>query len=202
MRTAVVLLLSLLLTVSVPASAAPVNDTVTVVSAKPHHKHHDHGKHKGYRKGKHNPHRNGKPGRPHNPPGHSNGHNGGGNQPQPQPRPPRNNPQPNQGPAPRPQRPNTPQVNPGPNFIGPVAPSRQPKVKCVRIVKPKETRVIVREVPRTRTRTERVLYGAGIIATAAVIAGLLALFAGFVIGWFRRKRNEEKFIGDLLDNDK
>jgi hypothetical protein len=41
-----------------------------------------------------------------------------------------------------------------------------------------------------------------VVALAAFGAGLLALFVGFIVGWLRRKRNEEKFLEDILDNDK
>lgn len=73
----------------------------------------------------------------------------------------------------------------------------QGRVICVTIEQPVETRVEY----KTRTVTDRVVYGAGILALAAVAAGLIALFLGFILGWRRAGKNEDEFISSVLHDD-
>lgn len=199
MKWLVSILLSLSMafpSLSIDAYAQPVDGTGFSTDHKP--KHDDNGKHKGWKKGK-GPH-----GPKHNPPGHNNHH----------PNPPRNSP------SNRPSNsshsgPSRPTVNssghprrPGPDNnpraqVERREATRQPPVRCVRIIKPIETsveeRVIYREVPKTRI--EKVLYGASIITAAAVAVGLLMLFGGFIYGWFRHRRDENRFLSSLLEDD-
>lgn len=71
--------------------------------------------------------------------------------------------------------------------------------KCATVVPPK-IRTVYKTVPKTEI--DKVLYGTGIIAWVAGLFALLALALGYFIGWIRRKRSEEKFLGSLLDKDK
>lgn len=75
----------------------------------------------------------------------------------------------------------------------------QGRVICVTIEQPVETHTIYKT--RTKTKTEKVLQGAGVLAVVAVGAGLLALFLGYILGWRGAGKNEEKFYSSLLDND-
>lgn len=60
-----------------------------------------------------------------------------------------------------------------------------------------KTKKVYVEVPDTKI--EKVFYGTGIVATAVLLIGILAAAVGFVVGWWRRSRDEDKFIDDLLD---
>jgi hypothetical protein len=55
---------------------------------------------------------------------------------------------------------------------------------------------------RTKTVTDRVVYGAGIIALSAVGLGLLTLFLGFILGWRRAGKHEEDFLESVLHDSK
>ena len=96
---------------------------------------------------------------------------------------------------------NRPTPRQAPNNQIPQAPRQLPP-QCVIIEKPTETRIEY----RTRTVTEQVLYGAGILALGGVGAGLLFLFIGYVLGWRRgntlASRDETEFISSVLNNDK
>lgn len=197
-------LLSLLLCFSLTVPATPIepvntysNTSVVEVMEKPnkdkHKKHGNKGKRKGHNKGKHNPHGNNPPPR-HNPPGQNNGGGGGGSQH-------------SAGSPNRPVNPGGPGVQNNPATTN--QNNNQPRNNvqtspvCRIIVRPtKETvRIIEREVPRTKTVTEKVLYGTGLIVAIATGAAVLMLLIGFAVGWSRRKKNEEKFLNSVVDNE-
>lgn len=194
-----VLLLLIVLVLPAPVQASPVDyDISTSYSIDHKPKHDDNGKHKGWKKGK-GPHGPG-----HNPPGHNNPPNPPGN-------PPANPPGHNNNPPPPA---NAPDNSPPPrNDSGPDR-NRPPKQRpersarldtppaplpvCRVVIEPIEKEIIIKEIPKTRTVTEEIFYGAGIVTLIAVAAAVLMLLIGFTIGWFRRKKDEVRFIDSLL----
>jgi hypothetical protein len=157
--------------------------SITHIAEKPHkHKHHgNNGKHKGYQKGKHNPHKVSH----HKPKKVVNHRTRGRNHHSRRP--------PGNGPAPRVSK-NTPSKS---------SYSRREYNKCKVIIKPVKStvRVVEKRVPRTKTITEKVLYGTGLIVSIATFAAVLMLLIGFAIGWARRKKNEEKFLNSVVDKE-
>lgn len=90
-----------------------------------------------------------------------------------------------------------------PRFNGPFRPGTDPETtpvprqeppRCVIIEQPIETRVEY----RTKTVTERVVYGAGLVALGVMAAGLFFLFLGFILGWRRAGKNEDDFLRSVL----
>lgn len=79
---------------------------------------------------------------------------------------------------------------------GRIKATRQVPVTCVIIEQPIEKTVVYKT--KTRTKTEKVLYGTGVIALAAVGVGLLTLFLGFLLGWRNAKGDEKRFYKSLL----
>lgn len=74
----------------------------------------------------------------------------------------------------------------------------QGRVVCVTIEQPTETRVEY----STKTVTDKVLYGLGVITAAAVLVGLFTLFLGFILGWRKAGKAEEKFLDSVLNDTK
>lgn len=190
MKWLVGLILAMFLTVST-VEVPPVADAVTISAHRHHHHKHHHGKHKGQIK--HDPlyyfFERALAARLHNPSPHANHHA-------------KKNTRRHHAGRPQGARVHLHRKHHRRHRHATIQPNtstqtRQTPKKCA-TVGPPEIRTVYKEVPRTRV--ERVLYGTGIIAWIAGMVTLVALVAGYITGWIRRKHNEEKFLGSLLED--